>query len=126
VRRAGRAAGRGPAGAARRFVVGNEGRHDLFGEALAGRGGALLCVGGDHCYTLLALAGPRHAYLIDHDRRVIELHAELGARVLGAADADALLADLPNAARAGEPRGGVAHRHRPPAPRRRPPVDLAE
>lgn len=79
---------------ARRFVVGNEGRHDLFGEALAGRGGALLCVGGDHCYTLLALAGAEAAYLIDHDRRVIELHAELGARVIDAPDADELLAGL--------------------------------
>lgn len=79
---------------ARRFVVGNEGRHDLFGEALAGRGGALLCVGGDHCYTLLALAGAEAAYLLDHDRRVVDLHAELGARVVAAADADALLAGL--------------------------------
>jgi hypothetical protein len=111
---------------ARRFVVGNEGRHDLFGEALAGRGGALLCVGGDHCYTLLALAGAEAAYLLDHDRRVVDLHAELGARVVGGGRRRRAARGPRRAARAGEPRGGVAGHHRPPAPRRRPPVDLAQ
>lgn len=79
----------------RRFIVGNEARHDLFARTLADRGGALMCVGGDHCYTLLALASADVTVLVDHDPRVIALHHELGRR-LGAADPPALLADLTN------------------------------
>lgn len=77
----------------RRFIVGNEARHDLFAPTLTGRGGAFLCVGGDHCYTLLALASADVAVLLDHDPRVIELHHELGRR-LAAADPAAFLASL--------------------------------
>lgn len=76
----------------RRFAVGNEARHDLFAPILAGRGGGFVCVGGDHCYTLLALAEADWAVLLDHDPRVVALHHELGRRV--ADDASALLAGL--------------------------------
>lgn len=79
----------------RRFVVGNEARHDLFAGTLTGRGGGFMCVGGDHCYTLLALASADVTILVDHDPRVIELHHELGRRLV-AADPPALLADLTN------------------------------
>jgi hypothetical protein len=79
---------------ARRFLVGNESRHDLFATTLAGRRGALVCVGGDHCYTLAALADAERLYIIDHDPRVIALHAELGARIAAAADPTELLAGL--------------------------------
>jgi hypothetical protein len=78
----------------RRFVVGNEGRHDVFAAALAGRGGAALCVGGDHCYTIAALAGADRLFVVDHDARVIAVHRELGARVAAAATAEELLAGL--------------------------------
>lgn len=89
----------------RRFLVGNEGRHELFAPALAGRGGALLCVGGDHCYTLAALAGAERLYVVDHDRRVVDLHAELAGRIAAADSPAALLAGLSRA-----PAGDLARR----------------
>lgn len=79
-----------PAPAAR-FLVGNETRHDLFAAALADRRGAFLGVGGDACYTLMALASSERAYLIDHDPQVIALHRELGPRIAAAATPAAFL-----------------------------------
>lgn len=79
-----------PAPAAR-FLVGNETRHDLFTAALAHRGGAFLGVGGDACYTLMALASSERAYLIDHDPQVIALHRELGPRIAAATTPAAFL-----------------------------------
>ncbi|MBK7826435.1 hypothetical protein [Nannocystis sp.] len=79
---------------ARRFLVGNETAHDLFARELAGRRGALLGVGGDACYTLMALADSERAYLLDHDPQVVALHRALGPRIAATPDPEQFLAAL--------------------------------
>lgn len=76
------------------YLISNEARHDLFAAAIADRGGAYLGVGGDQNYTLLALGRAERAYIIDHDRKILELHRELGRRILAAATPEALLRGL--------------------------------
>lgn len=68
------------------FLVGNETRHDLFASMIAGREGAYLGVGADQNYTLIAVSRASIAFLLDHDRKIVELHRELGRRICAAAD----------------------------------------
>ncbi len=78
----------------RRFLIGNETAHALFASELASRRGAFLGVGGDACYTLMALAHSERAYLLDHDPQVVALHRTLGPRIAAAADPGQFLAAL--------------------------------
>lgn len=80
--------------AATHFLVSNEARHDLFGPAVAGRGGAYLGVGGDANYTLVAVSAAERAYILDHDAKVLALHRELGRRIVAAATPPVFLAGL--------------------------------
>jgi hypothetical protein len=76
------------------YLISNEARHDLFAAAITDRGGAYLGIGADQNYTLLALSRAERAYIIDHDREILELHRELGRRMLAAATPEALLRGL--------------------------------
>lgn len=76
------------------YLISNEARHDLFAAAIADRGGAYLGVGADQNYTLLAVSRAERAYIIDHDRKILELHRELGRRIVAAASPQALLGGL--------------------------------
>lgn len=76
------------------YLVSNEARHDLFAPAIAGRGGAYLGVGADQNYTLIAVSRAERVYILDHDRKILELHRELGRRILAAATAESFLAGL--------------------------------
>ena len=100
---------------AKRFLIGNETRHDLFAAALRERRGAFLGVGGDACYTLMALAASEHGYLLDHDPQVVALHRELGPRIAAAPTPARFLADLatpPPAGLAASWPAVTAHLHR--------------
>lgn len=79
---------------ARRFLIGNETAHALFARELAGRRGAFLGVGGDACYTLMALADSERAYLLDHDPQVVALHRALGPRIAATPDPEQFLTAL--------------------------------
>ncbi len=78
----------------RRFLIGNETAHALFAAEIAGRRGAFLGVGGDACYTLMALADSERAYLLDHDPQVVAIHRALGPRIAAAHEPGQFLAAL--------------------------------
>lgn len=74
----------------RHYLIGNESGHDLFAPWIAGRGGAYLGVGSEQNYTMIGIAAPTIAFLLDRDPAVIALHRELGRRI-AAAEAPARL-----------------------------------
>jgi hypothetical protein len=53
----------------------NERRHDLLAPHLHGRGGVLIGVGSDQCYTMAFQARSRLLILVDYDRRIPRVHA---------------------------------------------------
>ena len=73
-------------------IVGNETRHDLYFPFIRDRGGAYLGVAADANYTLIAVAKPRYAFLLDIDRAVINTHLVYSVLVPLAETPDALLA----------------------------------
>jgi hypothetical protein len=72
-------------------VVGNETRHDLFFPFIHDRGGAYLGVAADANYTLIAVAKPRYAFLLDIDRAVVNTHLVYSVLIPLAETPDALL-----------------------------------
>ncbi len=57
------------------YVVSNEARHDLFFPYIENKGGIYVGVASDPNYTLIAVAKPEFAFLLDIDRQVIDMHA---------------------------------------------------
>jgi hypothetical protein len=57
------------------YVVSNEARHDLFFPFIENKGGIYVGVASDPNYTLIAVAKPEFAFLLDIDRQVIDMHA---------------------------------------------------
>lgn len=55
------------------YVQSNETRHDLFAPYITDLGGAYVGVGSDQNFTMMAMARSEIAFLLDIDRRVVEL-----------------------------------------------------
>jgi hypothetical protein len=56
------------------YVQSNESRHDLFEEYIANKGGAVIGVGSDQAFTLMAMARAELGFMLDIDFRVADLH----------------------------------------------------
>lgn len=74
------------------YVKSNEVRHDVFFPYVAGLGGAYVGVGSDQNYTMIAAARSELVFLLDIDRRVVDLHRIYGVLITASEDAEALLA----------------------------------
>ncbi|MEZ4384575.1 MAG: hypothetical protein R3A79_24820 [Nannocystaceae bacterium] len=72
------------------YVKSNEIRHDVWFPYIAELGGAYVGVGSDQNYTLIATAKSDLVFLMDIDRRVVDLHAIYGILIAASEDAETL------------------------------------
>jgi hypothetical protein len=72
------------------YVVSNEARHDLFFPYIENKGGIYVGVASDPNYTLIAVAKPEFAFLLDIDRQVIDMHAIYRAFIAASPDPETL------------------------------------
>lgn len=73
------------------YVQSNETRHDLFSPFIEGRGGAFVGVGSDQSFTMAATAKAELLFLLDIDRRVVDVHSIYAVLIPEAESAAALV-----------------------------------
>ncbi|MEM6997187.1 MAG: hypothetical protein AAF721_42170 [Myxococcota bacterium] len=73
------------------YIQSNETRHDLFFPYIEGIGGAAIGVGSDQTFTIAATAQSELLFMMDIDRRVVELQKMYAVLVPAAESAQALV-----------------------------------
>ncbi len=74
------------------YVQSNESRHDLFFPYIDDVGGCAIGVGSDQTFTIAAKAGSKFLFMMDIDRRVVDLHLMYRIFILEAETPEALWA----------------------------------